>query len=545
MKYNSFYRIVSIVAMAFKFLFQIIWFNWSHRVWDETTTGKWERLLTSQAIVYRKKALMLEGLLIKFGQFLSTRADLLPEVFLKELEGLVDRVDPVPFEFSKQTLEEEWGCPLEDYLESMSDHPVASASIGEVYKARLHNGTDVAIKIRRYRVKEIFHTDFKALKIVFWMVNRFTRLGKKADLPSLYNELVRTTNRELDFQQELGHGLYFKERYKESDDIYVPKFYEDLSTRKILVMEWIEGAKVTDLSFIKSHHIEREYLAKRIFHLFVDQFLNDGYFHADPHPGNLLLKADGTLVMIDFGMVGEVKKEDTKYIKNMIKGFVFDDYDAIIEALKHMHFLLPHTNEQRVKNVLKDFAAIYLSNDVTEFDAGTLKSLFKDLQAFVKEQPIQLPADFAFLGRAGNIVMGVLTVIYPSIDLKEWGKPLVKEWMTGKNQSDLSFYTEIIRDSVKPLLYLPQSIINKLNEGERERHLKKEMFYQKSLQKVYMFYAVLTFIIFIMGLGMIIYGDLFSRNFFLYGGEGITVIACGLLVSFFIKLLNIIKQGGF
>ena len=457
----------------------------------------------------------------------------------------MDRVDPVPIEYSKRILEEEWGRTIENSLAYMSDHPIASASIGEVYKAKLHDGTDVAIKIQRYRVKEIFHTDFKALKIVFWVVNRFTHLGKKADLPSLYKELVSKTNRELDFQQELEHGLYFKERYQDREDIYVPTYYEDFSTNKVLVMEWIEGAKLTDLSFINNHNINREDLAKRLFNLFVDQFLNDGYFHADPHPGNLLLKADGTLVMIDFGMVGEVKKQDTIYIKNMIKGFVFDDYDTIVAALKEMHFLLPHANEQKVKNVIKEFAAVYLSSDINKLDAGILNSLFKDLKTFVKEQPIQLPADYAFLGRAGNIIMGVLTVIYPSIDLKEWGKPLVKEWMTGKDRSDLSFYSEIIRESVKPLLSFPQALINKLNEGEGERHLRKELFYQQSLQKFYMFASIITFIIFIIGLGMTVFGDLISSIHILYGGLAITIISCILLISLFIKLRNTIKQGGF
>lgn len=545
MKYNSLYRIVMIVSMALKFLLQIIWFNWTHRVSDETTKRKWEALLSSQAQVYRKKAVKLEGLLIKVGQFLSTRADLLPDVFIRELEGLVDRVDAVPFELSKQTLVSEWGYPIHETLESISDHAVASASIGEVYKAKLYSGEEVAIKIQRHRVEEIFHTDFKALKIVFWLFNHLTNIGKKADLASLYKEMVSTMSQELDFKQELQYGLYFKERYKNRPDIYVPDFYEELSTRKVLVMEWIEGAKITDRAFIRQHHIDREQLAKRLFNIFVDQFLYQGYFQADPHPGNLLLKSDSTIVMIDFGMIGEVKKQDTAYIRDMIKGFVFDDYDAVVSSLKLMNFLLPQTNEKKVKKVISDAATIYLSNDGTKFDSDTLNSILEDLRIIVKEQPIQLPADYAFLGRAANIVIGVLTAIYPQIDLKEWGEPVVKEWITGKDQSNFSFYKEVIKDSAKPLLSLPQSIINALNDGDKDRELKEELFYQSSLQRFYSLFTTLAFILFVVGLSIGLLGELLIKPFMVYLGGGLTVLSCLLLIRFFFKYLNIIKQGGY
>ncbi|WP_181347735.1 AarF/ABC1/UbiB kinase family protein [Thalassobacillus sp. CUG 92003] len=497
-KYVPLFRVTLIVWMAVKFLLQITWFQKTHRIWDEETEREWEDLLAKQATEYRKKAIELGGLLIKFGQFLSSRGDLLPDSFIKELEGLVDRVKPVPFEYSRLILEEDWNDSIENVLQNINEEPVASASIGEVYQAWLKDGTPVALKVRRHRVKEIFHMDFKALRIVFWLLSRFTSYGKKADLKALYRELVTVISNELDFTKELKNGRHFKRRFKDFSSVYIPEYYQALSTQRVIVMEWIEGTKITDLSYMKHHQIDRQHVAKILFDLCVEQFLYTGMFHSDPHPGNLMIQEDGTVVVIDFGMVGEVKKRDAGYIRSMIQGFILDDYDKVIEALRSMNFLLDNANTEQVKKILKETADMYLEGGFDKLDAHTMNHIIEDIQTVVKEQPIQLPADYAFLGRATSIIVGVVTTIYPQVDLIQWGRPVIKDWMAG-DDSSYSVYKEIAKETGRPLLSLPRALINFLEDGDQERDWEKQKQQNRFFHQYYMLYSCLAYMVILVG----------------------------------------------
>ncbi|MFQ3545188.1 AarF/ABC1/UbiB kinase family protein [Halobacillus rhizosphaerae] len=540
-KYISIYRVSVIVWMATRFLLQIVWFQKTHRIWDEQTNKKWEAMLARQAGEYRKKAILLGGLLIKFGQFLSSRGDLLPSSFIKELEGLVDRVEPTPFRYSKKTIEEDWGTSLDELLADIDENAVASASIGEVYKAHLHDGTPVAVKVQRYRVADIFRMDFKALRIVFWMLGRFTKYGKKADLKALYKEVVMVISNELDFTMELENGNHFKKRFKDFPSLYIPEYYSDLSTRRVLVMEWIEGAKVTDISFIKKHKIDREKLAKVLFDLSIEQFLYAGMFHSDPHPGNLMLKSDGTLVVIDFGMVGEVKKEDATSIRKMIQGFILDDYDKVIEALREMEFLLQHADTEKMKKLLKQTTKMYLEGDFNKLDAQMITDILEEVQEFVKEQPIQLPADYAFLGRATSIISGVLITVYPQVDLVQWGRPVIKEWMAG-DDSNFSLYKEIAKETARPLLSLPRALIEYLEDGDKEREWQSHKQQNHLFHQYYLFYALLFFFVFTTGGGVIGGTMVYSLPIPLWAGGFIAGIGAVGWIFFMLSHFRLLKQ---
>ncbi|MCP3033005.1 AarF/ABC1/UbiB kinase family protein [Halobacillus sp. A1] len=541
LKYISLYRITVIVWMALKFLIQIFWFKKRHRIWDQETKRKWESLLVSQAEEYRRKAIQLGGLLIKFGQFLSSRGDLLPQSFIRELEGLVDRVKPVPFKYSKQTIEEDLNASIDDHFRQIDTKPIASASIGEVYKAELLDGTPVAVKVQRYRVREIFRMDFKALRIVFFILGKFTKYGKKADLPALYREVVAVITDELDFTMELKNGNHFKKRFKDFNDVYIPEYYRDLSTKRVLVMEWIEGEKITDIHFMKSHGIERERIAKILFDLCVEQFLFAGMFHSDPHPGNLMLKPDGTVVIIDFGMVGEIKQQDANSIRMMVQGFIMDDYDRVIDALWEMDFLLDNADTEKVKKMIKQTTDMYLEGDLKKLDAHLMNDILEDLQEFIKEQPIQLPADYAFLGRATSIIVGVLTSIYPQVDLVEWGRPVIKKWMTGENSS-FSLYKEIAKDTAKPLMSLPRALVEYLEDGDKEREWKSVKQQQNLFHQFFLFYAWLSFILLLIGTGGVIFLQQTGVSSYLNLAWAVTAIAGAGLFIILIKHYRMIKK---
>ncbi len=472
--YNMFYRCTVIVWMVVKFISQIYFFHLFHGIWDEQTKRKWEHLLHKQAVEYRKKAVKMGGVLIKVGQFLSTRTDFMPEVFIKELSGLVDRVPPMPYSYASRLLKEEWGAEPDEYLEDINKASIASASIGEVYYARLKgSGKEVAIKVQRYQVEKIFHMDFKALRVVFWIISFFTSFGKKADLKSLYLELIRVMDRELDFTQELHYGKYFKERFKGDKTVYIPAFMEELCTKRVLVMEWAEGAKINDLEFMRKHHIQPERIAKNLFNFYSEQFLNPGNFHADPHAGNLLINKNGTITILDFGMVGEVKKQDTTYFKHLIQGVIIDDYDRVIEALEQMNFVLPNADTNKLKKMVKQLIEMYRDGSFKNMDGQLLEQIKQDIKLFVKEQPIQLSAEYAYLGRAISINIGILFAIYPETDIEKWAKPKIKKWLGSKTLIE-SIYKQYAKESIEPIFSIPKAMLGWLENGEKDREWDKE-----------------------------------------------------------------------
>lgn len=474
LKYNLGYRCTVMVWMTLKFITQIYVFHFKNRIWDDQTVAKWNCLVTKMATEYREKAGKLGGVLIKVGQFLSTRTDFMPDAFIKELSGLVDRVPAMPYSYARSILEEEWGTSIYDVVEEIQTPSIASASIGEVYRATLKDGkTVVAIKVQRHRISDVFHKDFKALRIVFWLIETLTTFGKKADLPSLYRELVTVMNRELNFEQELSNALYFQERFKDNTSIHIPFYVEELCTRKILVMEWIEGAKITDLSFMNQHQIDPQQIAKTVFDFYLEQFLQSGKFHADPHAGNILIRTDGTVVFIDFGMIGEVRKQDSHYFKQLIHSIIVDDYDKVIQTLDEMNFILPNADRKKLKRIIRETVEMYQTGTVNMQDTHIIEQLKEDIRLILHEQPIQLSAEYAYLGRAISIVIGILIAIYPEVDLQKWATPKFKQWFGGKRFAE-SMYTDYVKDTVKPILSYPQAVLNWLENGEKQRQWEKQ-----------------------------------------------------------------------
>lgn len=497
-KFNVVYRCTVIVWMTFKFISQIYFFHMRHRIWDERTKRKWNKLLKRQAREYRETAVKLGGVLIKVGQFLSTRADFMPEVFIQELTGLVDRVPPSSFSYAKSLMEKEWGGDIYNHLKEIQDKPIAAASIGQVYKGKLKDGTDVAIKVQRYRVRDIFHMDFKAMKLVFWMISIFTNFGKKADLNSLYRELIYVMDRELNFEQELAYGKYFKERYKDNTSIYIPKYMEQLCTNEVLVMEWIEGVKITDLAYMNKHQINIKQTAKTLFDFYLDQFLNHGNFHADPHAGNILIREDGMIIIIDFGMVGEIRKQDTHYFKQIIQGLIMDDYDRVVQTLDDMNFILPNADRTKLKKMIKQTIKMYQDGSFNQMSTHTMDTIKEDIRLFVNDQPIQLSADYAYLGRAISIVFGLLISLYPDIDIEKWARPKVKQWFGGKSFAD-SIYIQVAKDAAKPLLSFPKAMLNWLESGEKDRQWEKEKQQKQLVHHFYILVEVISFILIVGG----------------------------------------------
>ncbi|TFD97645.1 AarF/ABC1/UbiB kinase family protein [Jeotgalibacillus sp. R-1-5s-1] len=467
------YRIYKIVFMSVKFFLQVYFFQRKHQGrWDATTERKWAELAGKQAREYKQTALKLEGLMIKMGQFLSTRADIMPRSFILELEGLTDRVPPVPWEEAKRVIEDDWNTAYGNIVHKISENPVASASIGDVYHAWLHNGDSVAIKVQRPGIERIIRTDFKAMKIVIWLAKRFTRFGKQVDLDALYREMTIVIGDELNFKKELQNGVAFGERFKDTPGVIVPRYIEEYTTRRVLVMDWIEGSKITDQSFLDKHGLNREELAENLLLLFIEQLLNEGMFHADPHGGNILIKEDGTIVLIDFGMVGVIRKKDAEAVQRAVEGVIFERYSEVVEALEQMKFLLPKADKDILEDVVERVVQVYKSGEWQDGESLMMESLLEDIQDIVRTQPIQLPTEFAFFGRAISTFTGVIYTIYPEADFIEMARPTIVRWATARNddREDSAPWQTAVR-YIQPLLSAPSKFSDALDEPKRYRRM--------------------------------------------------------------------------
>jgi len=541
LKYNSVYRSTIIIWMAIKFIFKINFFLFTHRIWDWRTKEKWEKLLGNMAKEYRSKSEKLGGVLIKVGQFLTTRTDILPDTFIQELGNLVDHVKPMPPDLARKIIEKEWGRSMDTYLEKIGDKPVAAASIGEVYKGKLKDGSDVAIKVQRYRISEIFHKDFIALRIVFWILKVFTSFGKKADLNTLYHELVVVMERELDYRQELEFSNYFKERYRNHESIYIPNYYEALSTEKVLVMEWVNGTKITNTNFLKRYHIDIEKTSKVIFDFYIDQFLNPGKFHADPHSGNIMIQKDGTIVIIDFGMVGEIKKKDTEDFKLLVQGFIIDNYDIVIEALDQMNFILENADKQKLKKILEETVEMYQDQSIKNLDSKAMDQIFEEITSTINEQPIQMPADYAYLLRAVAIVIGILFSINPETDIVKWIKPKIKDWF-GRKSIVESITKQYAKNVADPILSFPRAWLSWLESGDKDREWDREKHYINLKHQFYLLLEVISFMMVLTGIGISVYG---FRIHVPGLGTGGLVVAIGFIVLvtvFIVKHYRMIRS---
>ncbi|MFY7868074.1 MAG: ABC1 kinase family protein [Exiguobacterium sp.] len=524
MKRIALFRIWIIVTMFARFIIRLYAFSRKQQQ-GVATTEEYEALMLKLAREYKRNALRLEGLLIKLGQFLSIRADLLPPAVLNELSELVDRVPTSGWEKSRAILEAEWGVPYSQFVIVVGIDAVASASIGEVYGATLLEiGKRVAIKIQRPNIEKIIRTDFRAMRIVTSMLKR-TSLAKSTDLDSLYRQMIFVIGDELNFQTELKNALYFKAKYADNRDVYIPDYHEHLCTNRVLTMDWVDARRITDLAFLKENGIDRSALAERLFTLAAEQLLFGGQFHADPHPGNVQIRADGTIILLDFGMVGQTTAQDMATIRNILQAFISLDYDSIVDGLEDLRFLLPTANKQNIRQALEKAVTFYLETDIDTVDTKLIEKVLQDIQLLVKNEPIQLPAEFAFFGRAASTLLGILQILDPKIDLFTLGKPIVIEWLEEDGTTLQNRYVKTGINYAKKLLNVPPLLDNYLKEPTRKRLSEQAMFQRTLESKELLHRQTFNAIVILLGLLVGLLGYIRPDEWLFWSGGVVSVLA--------------------
>jgi predicted unusual protein kinase regulating ubiquinone biosynthesis (AarF/ABC1/UbiB family) len=464
MKINSkLVRMTKMLSMFFIIFLQIYWYKIQRKPQTE-----WENLWEKIGERFRKTLFELEGLLIKIGQILSTRADLLPHAFIRQIEGLTDKVPPSNWNEIQKILEMEWGKSFHQRFISIEKNAIASASIGEVYKGVLQDGTEVAIKVKRPNIDSIVQTDFRILGIIMWFADHFVPIPKGfINFKVLFKELKQVIERELDYSKELNTLLFFKNRFKDIDVVQIPSVYSELSTSNVLVMEWVEGIRLTNMEELEQLEVSRQELAQRLIKVFRPQWLEPGMFHADPHSGNVLVSKEGKIILLDFGMIGEITKKDATYFQELIESFLSKNYAKAVDCLYHLGFLLPEAESRTIERLLSELIS-FQPDQLKEMDLMELKLEMNDM---IQALPIQVPTRFVFLGRSFITIEGIIRNLAPEEELVDLGKPAFMDWLNKQGNSKWSFVWQWIQS--QPIFKIFYSVTEFLNTPQKLEQLKE------------------------------------------------------------------------
>ncbi len=427
--------------------------------------NKREELYVTQARLFRETAVELGGLLIKLGQFISTRVDILPSTSIRELSGLQDEVKPVDFEDITKIICSEFGMALEDMYSHIEPNPVAAASLGQVHYGVLANGREVAIKVMRPGIEEFLRIDLNAVKQVIKMIKLFTDWERFIDLDAIYQEFEETLWNELDYLKEGSNAEVISANSKDDKELLIPEIIWEYTRPRVLTMEYMRGIKITNYEQLEEAGVNRKLVAAHLLNIYVRQILVDGFYHADPHPGNLFVTRDGKVIMVDFGMVGSISMELRSNLVDMVKAIVRRDYDTVVDYLIKLGFV----HYRADKNTITRAVAIFLEHilgDTQEISSADLHNFLQDLEQLLYEQPFQVPARFTFLGRALGTLYGICVGLDPDINFLEVSKPYVDE-LLGNGGGLLQVVKEKAESWGSAIIELPPLFERVLQKTER------------------------------------------------------------------------------
>lgn len=361
---------------------------------------------------------------VKLGQILSTRPDLLPEAYIAELTQLRDHVKPFPFAEAEAILAEEYGRPASEVFAAIESEPLASASISQVHRATLRDGRVIALKIRRPGIDKTVQADLEILKNLAQLAERRMPSLVPYGPVGLARELERTLKRELDLSIERRTMERCRGQFAREPTAHIPEVFREFSTPKVLAMELIGGVSVTDLEGLRRLGVDPAEVAVRGSRILLRQIFRFGFFHADPHPGNLRVLAGGVIAPLDYGMFGRIDAPTRERIVDLLMGLIAEDTDRVLRALEALEIRGEHVDTRALRRDVSELVASY--SDLT-LEAIDLSLLLRDLVGFIRTHQLMIPPDLVLLIRALVTIEGVGRELDPHFDIAAQVRPFFRE----------------------------------------------------------------------------------------------------------------------
>ncbi|WP_302081431.1 ABC1 kinase family protein [Salinibaculum rarum] len=402
---------------------------------------------------------------IKLGQLLSTRPDILPPEYIDEFTKLQDSVPPAEWPDAKAVLEEELG-PVEERFAEFDTDAISGASLGQVYYAEI-DGKPVAVKIRRPGVKDLVESDLKVVRWSIPLLIRFVGDAQAFSLETLADEFDRTIRQEMDYNREARMLTEIKANFQDNDDIRIPEVIGTHSTGRVLTMEYVPGTKISDVEELDTQHLDRTRLAETLQRAYLDMIIEDGVFHADPHPGNLAVQDDGTLVFYDFGMSGYVDPFIQNKIVDFYTAVAAQDIDAILDTLIEMGTLSPEADRQVMSDVMELAIADARGEDVEQY---RVQQIVQQVEDTIYEFPLRLPSNLALVLRVATVVEGVCVTLDPDFDFISVATEYLNEegYIEAGVRDFVDDRVQEGRDAVESTVRIPPKIEDALDRVERE-----------------------------------------------------------------------------
>jgi predicted unusual protein kinase regulating ubiquinone biosynthesis (AarF/ABC1/UbiB family) len=411
-----------------------------------------KRLHARNARMLREKMIEQRGVFIKIGQFLSSRVDLLPEEYTSELSKLQDQVPPAPFEDIRRRVIEELG-PMEEVFASFDEVPIASASLGQVHKACLKDGDCIVVKVQYPGIEQVIAADMRTVKVIMRILRV---LYSQVNLDVIYAEFSRIVMEELDYLKEGKNAETFARNFAEEPRIKIPIVYWPYTTAKVLTLERLTGVKISDIAGIDAQGTDRKEVGRLLAEAYARMFFVDGFFHGDPHPGNIFVRPGPEIVFVDFGMVDRISLPKRQGLRRAFTAIVDRDSLGIVRALVDMGFIPLTRDIQPLVTLVERLMNKYRDMTLSQFKAMDIEELSNDLLETLQLSPsIQIPNDFILFGRVVGMLNGLGSHLDPDTNLIEIAAPFARKFIRTEETSARGMLKQV-ETTARALVRLPK-----------------------------------------------------------------------------------------
>ncbi|TKD02054.1 ABC1 kinase family protein [Polyangium fumosum] len=479
------YRFIRAYTTTFVVLGSYLWFfflgRWFGQAWLDARMadvhGRNARRVLSTIVE-------LQGLFIKVGQLLSIMANFLPAQFRSGLEALQDQVPPRPYREIAERIEREFGKPVGAIFDRFCEEPIASASLGQVHEAWLKNGVHVAVKVQHRDIDEIVRLDLTTIRRIMQIVSIFVPVQ---GLDAYYHQVRSMILEELDFQSEARNITRIADNFLRDPTVRFPRPVDGYCTSRVMTTDFVPGVKIGDITALDARGVDRKALARKVVQVFCQQIFVDGIYHADPHPGNMLVGDDGALVLLDFGAVAELSPQMREGIPEFLEGVIRRDTDQLIKAMRKMGFLSRTDSPDVSEKVIEFFHQRF--QDEVKIDTFNLKDIKLDPQKGIESLvdlrkmniglkelsgAFHIPRDWVLLERTILLLTGLCTQLDPELSPMEVIRPYLQDFVLG-NRDWAQIAVDAAKDMALKAITIPEDLrkyLNRANRGEFELRVK-------------------------------------------------------------------------